>query len=248
MVGQARFWKISIHGPSIQGVMLREAIVGLKEDMDSLDGIGGFARNYGDHVEVIIKATEEQAKTLSDAVIRIPESEMSMGIVSFKTAPELQEISNPEKFFSRRDFEDFGIKRDGEQKEMMLALQGAGKLFRKSAEIQRGVSKKLDERDENKVKGLLLSLYYENILNRDAIRADRASAVSTIALEQGVMSPPIPTAAFVNQLTEVLQRLNEFKGLNEKMPQSEGEILINVLDSFKETLTKELEGRDIKVS
>jgi len=251
MVLPEKYWKITINGPSIQGVMLREAITSIRESKElagCLENITGFARNFEDGVEVIIRADESTAAVFLEAISRIPESPGSMGIVHFCGKPSLEEIQDPTKLFSQDDFSGFGVKRDGEQKEMMLALQGAGKLFNASARIQREVFGLLRERDEKKVIGLLLSIFYEASENRIVIKSKDSSSLSVVALVQGLTNPPIPTSSFVYQMNEVYRKINDFKNLQKEASDDEILSVIKTLSSFLETVALELKARDIKIN
>ncbi len=258
MADEIKYWKITVRGPSIQGVMLREAIVGLKdkdEDKDEegmklasdLEGIKGFARNYDEHVEVIVRATEKQANVLLEAIRKIPKSDKSLGIISYADGPELHRIYPPEKFFSQKDFEDFTVKRDGEQKEMMLALQGAGKLFKVSAGIQQKVSKQLKERDEKKIIGLLYSMKFEIRLNIEAVSGKVPGAVSLIALQQAIIAPPITTPEFVYQMAEVFHRLGVYQRIGMSIGEGERASINKGLERFEAMINTELETRGQKL-
>ncbi|MCX5844663.1 MAG: hypothetical protein NT022_13125 [Deltaproteobacteria bacterium] len=242
-----KFWKITIKGPSIQGVMLRERIVTLRDEFPNGSSILGFVRNWQDWVEIIFKSDDALANTFFHKIGEIPGQPESLGMIEIREK-KLEVIPSPVSVFGEKAFEDFKVKRESEQKEMMLALQGAGKVFIHSAMIQRDVSHHLKARDEAKVKGILLSLYYEALHNKDMILAKTYGGISLTALSQAFSTPPLPTDSFAYQLSELFLKLELLKN-NKSIISEQSEInsISKSIDTFVETLMKELGDRGIKV-
>jgi acylphosphatase len=73
------FWKISIEGPSVQGVSLREEIAKIAKRL----GITGFVANVGEEVEVILQAEGVNANKFLEEIKRVREDPKMFGTVSF---------------------------------------------------------------------------------------------------------------------------------------------------------------------
>jgi hypothetical protein len=123
---------------------------------------------------------------------------------------------------------------------MVWALQGAGKLFKSSAEFLR-------ERDENKAKGSLLGLHYELNLNNDAILEGKRHRVSVSCMQFAMGNPPIQTDAFVRILSDVFFALQEYKSAESALTKEERTDLNRRMDTLHQQVMAELNKRGVKV-